>query len=106
MSELAQRVADIDMLVRVNCFGDGMNEHIAGPTTVETAKELLHWADSYIFRQTMEYAEEIAEAKVRAESAEAKVLALQSRIAQLEARGSPRTIPHNGTINATEKANA
>ena len=54
---------DLNMLVRLNHFGDGMNEHIAGPTTLETATELIRWADSYIFRITWERAMNLATVK-------------------------------------------
>lgn len=93
MPDTKQTIADLDMRVRINCFGDGMNEHISGPATVETAKELLRWADGFMFRQTLEHASEIVEERIRAEAAEAKVLALEMRISQLEAICNPKAIP-------------
>ena len=70
---------DLNMLVRINCFGDGMNEHIAGPTTVETAKELLRWAEGYMFNLTLDFSSKYANAISQTQAAEAELTTLTAR---------------------------
>lgn len=89
-----QTAEDLMMIVRVNHFGDGMNEHITGPTTIETAKELLSWADGYIFQQSWSAAKKWAREHNRALKAEDENKQLREaleRITNIEAFGPNAT---------------
>lgn len=77
---------DLNMLVRINCFGDGMNEHIAGPTTVETAKELLRWAEGYMFNLALDLSSKYADAISQARSAETELTTLTARTREVLAK--------------------